>query len=147
MWRTGTQDVERGATWRALRAMAELRGCTDATVDRIDDLATPVTRPAGTVIQRRGQELRQLVLVLEGTLAEQAGSGRTVRAGGLVGADPLEGAHVAEATVVATSDVRLLVFGPDEIAEARELVQSRGGTRIRAAAAGARVRVLAPAPS
>jgi hypothetical protein len=145
MWRKANEAArQRGRTWHQLRAVPELARCSDAAIDHLDDIATEVTRPAGAIVEAEGHLLRQMAVVLDGTLVERQADGHELPVSGLVGIEALRGARVAASTVVATTPVRLLVFGPLEIDELVELVRSAGSTGIRAAADGARVPVVTP---
>ena len=115
-------------------------GCTHGELRQIAALGTEVRRRPDTVLVRAGAPLRQGLVILEGVVSEQpaAGRERAVSVGHLVGAEGLEGAHVVSATTaVALTEVRLLVFGPLEMADVAELADVRGSRRRSARPAAA----------
>jgi CRP-like cAMP-binding protein len=130
-------DDHREGRARRLRSIAAFAGCSDAELLRIDDLATEVHRPAGTVLQVAGRPLRQAAAVVRGEVFERAAGGRALVPRPLFGAELLTGDGTSPSTVVAATDVCLLVFGLSEI---EELARLDG---IRALADGARM----PAPA
>lgn len=135
------------------------RECSREELERIDGLATEVRRPAGVIIQHAGRGVRQMIVVLEGTVIESAhGTTRTFGVEHLMGGEALRRRSApAGASVATASPVRALVLGPAEIAEVAELDGVRAVLRgrtprpaVRAADAGARRSAVAwgsPVPS
>jgi len=143
------RDPRREEQASALRAVTALAAYDDGELSRIYDLGTEVRRAAGSVLQRPGAMLRQAFVVLDGVITEQPTVGResVAGAGHGVGFESL-GGHVAQASskVVAMTDVRVLVFGPIELADIAAVDGSRQTTPVGSIA---RRRALhrAPAPT
>lgn len=91
-----------------LRTVDLFRGCTDAELRWIGRTGDELLLPAGSVLARRGTRGRQLVVLLEG---RAEGDERSYEAGSAVGALELVDDGPVDETVVASTDVRLLVFG------------------------------------
>jgi hypothetical protein len=132
----GTIDV--------LAAARAFAGCDRTALRAIAGRGTEVRRGPGAVLATEGAVLRQVVVVLEGVVAERPAHGRerAVSAGHVLGEEALTRLHaVGRTTATALTDVRLLVFGPAELGEVAELLQ------VQPAPASQRVRVPSVEPA
>ena len=95
-----------------------LDGASDAVVERLASLMTPVRLPAGRVLVHQGAPNRQFVLIEEGTVrVERAGQQVAVLGPGeFVGELSLLGDGTATATVTTTSEVAVYVSNAAEFA-------------------------------
>ncbi len=110
---------------QVLGGVPAFAGCGPRELRRIADLGTEVRCRAGAVLVRGGAPLRQALVVLEGVITERPASGRerVVSIGHLTGEEGLARSHArARASSEACTDVRVLVFGPFELAEVASIV-------------------------
>jgi hypothetical protein len=132
-WTRKQDESGRQAARSELRAIPAFARCSDAELARIDDLATEIRRPAGTVLQTQGRGTRQVAVLVSGSAVDRTVGDRDLVPWSLVGSEVLRGQELSLSTIVTTSEARLLVFG---LAELDELLALDG---IRAWADGARV--------
>jgi CRP-like cAMP-binding protein len=103
----------------ALRRIPLFADCTRGQLRRIDRLGAVVRRPAGDVLVTAGMVGRECLFVLDGSLAVSRGSGvvAVVGPGALVGEMALLSGAPRNATVMALTDVEVLVLHPGEFSE------------------------------
>lgn len=148
-------DGDRAARLGVLAAVPAFAGCTREELARIDELGTPVRCAAGVVLQRAGRGVRQVVVLLEGSVLEVAhGTTRAFGPSRVVGGEALRHPTTPAPSSVATATpVSALVLGRSEVAEVAALEGVRRSLGGRAAVPGAaadRRRPVAwgsPAPS
>jgi CRP-like cAMP-binding protein len=96
----------------ALRATRELADCSDKDIQSLLGSVDEIRLPAGTGVAVAGRYCTELVVVMDGTLRAVAnGTRRRLGPGDSVGWAAMWDRSFNEATVVADSDVRLLVIG------------------------------------
>jgi CRP-like cAMP-binding protein len=96
----------------ALRAVRELADCSDTDVWSLLSSTDEIRLPAGAPVAQAGRYCSELIVVVEGTLrAISNGTAFRIRPGDSLGWAPMWDRSLNEATVVAESDVRLLVTG------------------------------------
>ena len=101
-----------GMRFAALRAMRELAGCSDRVVRSLLASADELRLPAGAGVAQAGRYCSELVLVMEGTLrAISSGTAQRLGPGDSLGWAAMWDRSVNQATVIAETDVRLLVIG------------------------------------
>jgi CRP-like cAMP-binding protein len=100
------------ARFTALRAIRELADCSDKAVWSLVSFADELRLPAGASVAQAGRYSTEFVVVMEGTLrAISHGTARRLGPGDSLGWAAMWDRSLNEATVVADSDVRLLVIG------------------------------------
>jgi CRP-like cAMP-binding protein len=92
----------------ALRALPDLAHCSNAEISSLLTSVDEVSLPAGTVVARAGRYCNELVVVVEGTLRTAA---HRIGPGESLGWAAMWDRSINQATVIAESDVRLLVIG------------------------------------
>jgi CRP-like cAMP-binding protein len=92
----------------ALRALPELAHCSNAAISSLLTSVDEVRLPAGAVVARAGQYCTELVVVMEGKLRTTA---LRIGPGESLGWAAMWDRSINQATVIAESDVRLLVIG------------------------------------
>jgi CRP-like cAMP-binding protein len=92
----------------ALRALPELAHCSNAEVLSLLTSVDEIHLPAGAVVARAGQYCTELVVVMEGKLRSTA---LRIGPGDSLGWAAMWDRSLNQATVIAESDVRLLVIG------------------------------------
>lgn len=155
--REGREVDERARAHRARRLEVlsrtwAFRGCSPEELGRIDAAGTVVERPAGVVLQQAGRSVRQLVVVLEGSVIESGhGLTRTFGPDHVVGVEALarHGGPAGASAATATA-VQVLVLGPAELVEVADLAGVRAAftgpvRRASRAAVGAAARRAASA--
>jgi hypothetical protein len=96
----------------ALRAMPELAGCSDQHIRSLLGSADEIRLPAGAGVALVGRYCAELIVVMEGTLrAISNGAARRLGQHDSLGWQAMWDRSLNEATVVAESDVRLMVIG------------------------------------
>ncbi len=96
----------------ALRAIRELADCSDKEIWSLLTSVDEIRLPAGSVVAQAGRYCTELLVVVEGTLrAISNGTADRFGAGDSLGWAAMWNRSPNEATVVAESDVRLLVSG------------------------------------
>ena len=96
----------------ALRATRELADCSDKEIRSLLGSVDEIRLPTGTGVTLAGRYCTELVLVMEGTLQAVAnGTARRLGPGDSLGWAAMWDRSFNAATVVAESDVRLLVVG------------------------------------
>ena len=96
----------------ALRATRELADCSDKDIQSLLGSVDEIRLPAGTCVTQSGRYCTELVVVMVGTLRAIAnGDARRLGPGDSLGWAAMWDRSCNEATVVAESDVRLLVIG------------------------------------
>lgn len=96
----------------ALRAMPELADTSDSDLWSVLTSADELRLPAGAGVAEAGRYCSELIVVMQGTLlAMSNGTARRIGPGDSLGWMAMWDRAVNEATVVAESDVRLLVVG------------------------------------
>jgi CRP-like cAMP-binding protein len=96
----------------ALRAIRELADCSDKEIWSLVTSVDEVRLPAGSVVAQAGRYCAELVIVMDGTLrAISNGTAHRVGPGNSLGWAAMWDRSLTETTVVAESDVRLLVVG------------------------------------
>ena len=118
----------------ALRRISFLSACTSAELRRIDRLGAVVRRPGGEVLVERGLVGRECLVVLSGSVAVSRSEQMlaVLGPGALIGEMALLTGAPRNATVMALSDVELLVLHRGEFAQL--LAIPRVGQAIRATA-------------
>jgi CRP-like cAMP-binding protein len=96
------------ARFAALRALPELGDCSDKVIASLLSSVDEIRLPAGAVVAQAGRSCTELVVVVEGTLRATP---HLIGPGESLGWSAMWDRAVNEATVVAESDVRLLVVG------------------------------------
>jgi CRP-like cAMP-binding protein len=108
----GSLPTSACARFAALRAVSELAECSDTEVSSLLSFADEIRLPAGGPVARAGRYCNGLVVVMEGTLqAISNGTAHRLGPGDSVGWAAMWDRSLNEASVVAESDVRLLVIG------------------------------------
>ena len=99
-----------------LRRISFLAGCSDRELDRIARMADDVTVPAGHVLMREGETGREVFLVVDGWATIVVGGTRVavVGPGQFVGEMALLEHRPRTATVIANTEMHLLIVGPAE---------------------------------
>jgi CRP-like cAMP-binding protein len=92
----------------ALRALPELAHCSKSDISSLLTSVDEIRLPAGTVVARSGRYCNELVVVVEGTLRTAA---HRIGPGESLGWAAMWDRSINKATVIAESDVRLLVIG------------------------------------
>lgn len=96
----------------ALRAMPELADTSDKDLWSLVSSADELRLPAGASVAEAGRYCSELIVVMQGTLrAISNGTARRIGLGDSLGWMAMWDRTLNEATVVAESDVRLLVVG------------------------------------
>ena len=102
----------RSARFAALRATRELADTSDKDILSLLSSVDELRLPAGAAVAQAGRYCTELVVVMEGTLrAVSNGIARRLGPGDSLGWAAMWDRSLNEATVVAESDVRLLVVG------------------------------------
>lgn len=102
----------RSARFAALRATRELADTSDKDVWSLLSSVDELRLPAGAGVAQAGRYCTEFVVVMEGTLrAMSNGIARRLGPGESLGWAAMWNRSVNEATVLAESDVRLLVIG------------------------------------
>jgi CRP-like cAMP-binding protein len=104
------------ATVERLKAVDLLRNCTHAQLEEVAQLAERVQVTAGEVLAREGRIGRELFLILTGTVAvtQQGRRVNTLGAGDFFGELAAMDPGPRNATVIALSDLDVLIIGPRE---------------------------------
>lgn len=113
----------RAGTMATLRALAIFEDLDAAELSRIDALTCEMAIPAGRTLMRQGQPGSESVIVVSGQ-ADVLIDGRVVSrigAGDVVGEMALLDGRPRSATVVAATDMRLLVLDRGQFAELMQL--------------------------
>jgi CRP/FNR family transcriptional regulator, cyclic AMP receptor protein len=133
-----------------LRQVDLFSGCTNAELGRIAALTTEYRAEAGEVLAKRGNPGLEFVIVVEGraTVSRKRVELATIGPGSFFGELALLDGGPRTATVVAETDMRLLVLSRREFSSIQALVPSV--TRKMLAELGARLRkaddLLDPGP-
>ena len=98
------------ARFAALRAVRELADCSDRDIGSLLSSADEIRLSAGAEVAQAGRYCTEFVVVMEGTLRSKRGLNR-LGPGDSLGWTAMWIRSFNEATVVAESDVRLLVIG------------------------------------
>jgi CRP-like cAMP-binding protein len=102
----------RSTRYAALRAVRELASSSDQDIWSLLSSADEIRLPAGAGVAEAGRYCNQFVVVVEGTLWVMSnGPTQRLGRGDNVGWTAMWDRSFNEATVVAESDVRLLVIG------------------------------------
>ncbi len=96
------------ARFAALRALPELGDCSGKVIASLLSSVDEIRLPAGEVVVQAGRLCNELVVVVEGTLRATA---RRIHPGESLGWNAMWDRSINQATVIAESDVRLLVIG------------------------------------
>jgi CRP-like cAMP-binding protein len=96
------------ARFAALRALPELAHCSNAEISALLTSVDEIRLPAGAVVARAGRQCSELVMVVEGTLRTTA---LRIGPGESLGWAAMWDRSINQSTVIAESDVRLLVIG------------------------------------
>ena len=107
------------ARFAALRAAAELSGCSDAELWSLLTHADEVCVPAGDRVAEGGGYCSQLVIVMEGNLRARS---RLAGPGDVYGWEAMWERSTNPATVTAETDARLLVMSHDQFRAVKALV-------------------------
>ena len=107
------------ARFAALRAVSELRQCSDADIWSLLVYADEVRLTAGDRVAQEGRYCTELTIVMEGTL--RSGS-RPIMRGATVGWDEMWERSINPTTVTAETDARLLVMSHDQFRAVKALV-------------------------
>lgn len=107
----GATALSRDARIQQLQRVPLFSGFDEAELRRIADLSTIVEAPAGTVVTQIGQPGDSFFVIIDGTVAVQTpvGAGSQLRPGDWFGEMSLLDGEPRSATIVATTDLRLLV--------------------------------------
>ena len=99
-----------------MRRIPFLAGCNDRELDRIARLADEVTVPAGHVLMREGETGREAFVVVDGWATIVVGGARVaaVGPGQFVGEMALLEHRPRTATVIANTEMHLLIVGPSD---------------------------------
>ena len=101
-----------GVRFAALRATRELADCSDKDIESLLGSVDEIRLPAGAGVAQAGRYCTELVVVMEGTLRVISNvTTRRLGPGDSLGWAAMWDRSLNEATVVAESDVRLLVVG------------------------------------
>ena len=92
----------------ALRALPELAHCSNSEISSLLSSVDEIRLPAGAVVARAGRYCTELLVVMEGKLRTTA---LRIGPGQSLGWAAMWDRAVNQATVIAESDVRLLVIG------------------------------------
>jgi CRP-like cAMP-binding protein len=92
----------------ALRAVPELAHCSNSEISSLVTSVDEIRLPAGAVVARAGRYCTELLVVIEGTLRTTA---LRIGPGESLGWAAMWDRSINQATVIAESDVRLLVIG------------------------------------
>jgi CRP/FNR family transcriptional regulator, cyclic AMP receptor protein len=109
-----------------LRQVPGFRGCSTKQLRLVARLSDELTVPCGTVLLREGSAGREAFLILEGTVAETRGGDLVASLGTgdifgeLAALDP----GPRDATITATSELKVLVVGPRELSSLIQEVPS-----------------------
>lgn len=102
----------RSARFAALRAVRELTDCSDKDIWSLLGSADELGLPAGAHVAQAGRYCTELIVIMEGTLrAISDGTANRLGPGDSIGWQAMCDRSLNGATVVADSDVRLLVIG------------------------------------
>ena len=103
----------------ALRAFPVLEGCSREELRRLDSLGTVIRRPAGHLLVVEGMVGRECLVVMDGSVAiSRRGEVLSVLGpGSLVGELALLSGAPRSATIMALSDVEVVVLDPREFSE------------------------------
>lgn len=102
----------RSTRFAALRAVRELASSSDQDIWSLLSSADEIRLPAGAGVAQAGRYCSSLVVVMEGTLrAMSNGTAQRLGPGDSLGWTAMWDRSFNEATVVAASEVRLLVIG------------------------------------
>ena len=107
----GATALSRDARIQQLQRVPLFSGFDEAELRRIADLSTIVEAPAGTVVTQIGQPGESFFVIIDGTVAVHTpvGAGSQLRPGDWFGEMSLLDGEPRSATIVATTDLRLLV--------------------------------------
>ena len=96
------------ARFAALRALPELGDCSDKVIASLLSSVDEIRLQAGEVVVQAGRLCNELVVVVDGTLRATA---HRIHPGESLGWNAMWDRSINQATVIAESDVRLLVIG------------------------------------
>ncbi len=109
--RPGPTASSRDTRIRHLQRVPLFNGFTEDELRRVAELSRIVEAPAGTVITRVGEPGDSFFVIIDGTVAVQtsAGTGSRLQPGDFFGEMSLLDGEPRSATILATTDLRLLV--------------------------------------
>lgn len=128
------QRISQRRRFAALRAHPLLASCSRDELRLLDSLGAVVQRPAGQLLLTQGMIGRECFVVLDGSVAiARNGEVLTVLgAGSLVGELSLLSGEPRNATVMAVTDVALLVLSPREFGQLLTIPPIRAAVLARA---------------
>jgi CRP-like cAMP-binding protein len=106
------RSPSRNARFATLRAVPWLADCSDEDINSLVSSSDEIDLPAGAIVAREGHYCTEFVVVMDGKLCAKSGTARSqLGQGDSLGWDSMWDRSINHATVVAESDVRLLVVG------------------------------------
>ena len=107
----GATEPSRDARIRHLQRVPLLSGFTEAELHRIAELSRIIEAPMGTVVTQIGEPGDSFFVIIDGTVAVRTpvGTGAQLHPGEFFGEMSLLDGEPRSATIVATTDLRLLV--------------------------------------
>jgi CRP-like cAMP-binding protein len=107
----GAPAPARDARIRHLQRVPLFRGFDEAELRRVAELARIVEAPAGTVVTQLGEPGDSFFVIVDGTVAVRTpvGAGSQLQPGDFFGEMSLLDGEPRSATIVATTDLRLLI--------------------------------------
>ena len=107
----GATAPPRDARIQHLQRVPLLSGFSENELRRVAELSTIAEVPAGTVVTQMGEPGHSFVVIIDGTVAVRTavGAGSDLRPGDFFGEMSLLDGEPRSATIVATTDLRLLI--------------------------------------